>query len=152
MLHPGKNGFNHVHQTKGGKVLAVYPDMKSYNWTTGYNIAKGEWENMLWPQPGEKTLVCPAIDGGHSWEAGTYSPRTKLFYRVAQEWCMYLTVQPKSGGTTISAGAESAGSAAVRPGVHERRVDRHAPAGRQEPRPAHGTRSGHRQARLGEAL
>ncbi len=81
-----------MHQTKGGKVLAVYPDMKSYNWTTGYNIAKGEWENMLWPQPGEKTLVCPAIDGGHSWEAGTYSPRTKLFYRVAQEWCMYLTV------------------------------------------------------------
>jgi len=107
VLHPGKNGFNHVHQTKGGKVLAVYPDMKSYNWTTGYDIAKGEWQNILWPQPGEKTLVCPAIDGGHSWEAGSYSPRTKLFYRVAQEWCMYLTVQPKSGGTTISAGSES---------------------------------------------
>jgi len=81
--------------------------MKNYNWTTGYNIAKGEWENMLWPKPGEKTLVCPAIDGGHSWQAGTYSPRIKLFYRVAQEWCMYLTAQPKSGGTTISAGAES---------------------------------------------
>ncbi len=25
---------------------------------------------------GEKTLVCPAIDGGHSWNAGTYSPKT----------------------------------------------------------------------------
>ncbi len=107
VVHPGKNGFNAVHQTKGGKVLAVYPDMKSFNWTTGYNIAKGEWENMLWPQPGEKTLVCPAIDGGHSWQAGSYSPKTKLFYRVAQEWCMYLTAQPKSGGTTISAGAET---------------------------------------------
>jgi len=107
VLHPGKNGFNHVHQTKGGKVLAVYPDMKNYNWTSGYNIAKGEWENMLWPKPGEKTLVCPAIDGGHSWNGGTYSPRTKLFYRVAQEWCMHLTVQPKTGGTTISAGSET---------------------------------------------
>jgi len=107
VLHPGKNGFNHVHMTKGGKVVNVYKDMNSINWTTGYNIQKGEWENMLWPKPGEQTLVCPAIDGGHSWEAGTYSPQTKLFYRVAQEWCMKLTVQPKTGGTTISAGSET---------------------------------------------
>jgi glucose dehydrogenase len=70
-------------------------------------MAKGQWENILWPKPGEQTLVCPAIDGGHSWEAGTYSPQTKLFYRVVQEWCMKLTVQPKTGGTTISAGSET---------------------------------------------
>jgi alcohol dehydrogenase (cytochrome c) len=106
ILHPGKNGFNHVFQAKGGKVLNVYKDMNNINWTTGYDIAKGEWQNMLWPEPGKQTLVCPAIDGGHSWEAGTYSPKTKMFYRVAQEWCMKLTVQPKSGGTTISAGSE----------------------------------------------
>jgi PQQ-dependent dehydrogenase (methanol/ethanol family) len=103
---PGKNGFNHVFDAKTGKVLNVYPDMKNANWTTGYNIAKGEWENMLWPEPGKQTLVCPAIDGGHSWNGGSYSPKTKLFYRVVQEWCMKLTVQPKGGGTTISAGSE----------------------------------------------
>jgi PQQ-dependent dehydrogenase (methanol/ethanol family) len=107
VLHPGKNGFNHVHERKGGKVVNVYPDMKSHNWTTGYNIEKGEWENMLWPKPGEKTLVCPAIDGGHSWNAGAYSPQTKLFYRIANEWCMYLTVAPKTGGTKITAGSET---------------------------------------------
>jgi PQQ-dependent dehydrogenase (methanol/ethanol family) len=107
VLHPGKNGFNHVHERKGGKVVNVYKDMNNINWTTGYNIAKGQWENMLWPEPGVQTLVCPAIDGGHSWEAGSYSPQTGLFYRVAQEWCMKLTVQPKSGGTTISAGSEN---------------------------------------------
>ena len=66
--------------------------MKNYNWTSGFNMETGEWENMLWPIAGEKTLVCPAIDGGHSWNAGTYSPKTGLFYRIANEWCMYLTV------------------------------------------------------------
>jgi len=107
VLHPGKNGFNHVHDRKTGKPLAVYPDMKSYNWTTGFNLETGEWENMLWPEPGVKTLVCPAIDGGHSWNAGSYSGQTKLFYRITNEWCMNLTVAPKGGGTTISAGSDT---------------------------------------------
>ncbi len=107
VLHPGKNGFNHVHDRKTGKPINVYPDMKSHNWTTGYNLETGQWENQLWPKAGEKTLVCPAIDGGHSWNAGTYSPQTKLFYRIANEWCMYLTVAPKGGGTVISAGSEA---------------------------------------------
>src|SRR2546426_9024560 len=81
--------------------------MKSFNWTTGFNLETGKWENMLWRKAGVKTLVCPAIDGGHSWNAGAYSPQTKLFYRIANEWCMDLTVSPKGGGTTITAGSES---------------------------------------------
>lgn len=107
VLHPGKNGFNHVHDRKTGKPINVYPDMKNFNWTTGFNLETGQWENMLWPKPGVKTLVCPAIDGGHSWNAGTYSPQTGLFYRIANEWCMNLTVAPKQGGTTITAGSET---------------------------------------------
>jgi len=107
VLHPGKNGFNHVHDRKTGKPLNVYADMKSFNWTTGFNIETSKWENMLWPKAGVKTLVCPAIDGGHSWNAGAYNPQTRLFYRIANEWCMDLTVAPKGGGTTITAGAET---------------------------------------------
>jgi PQQ-dependent dehydrogenase (methanol/ethanol family) len=107
VLHPGKNGFNHVHDRKTGKPINVYADMKNYNWTTGFNLETGEWENMLWPKAGEKTLVCPAIDGGHSWNAGAYSPQTGLFYRIANEWCMWLTIAPEGGGTTITAGSET---------------------------------------------
>jgi PQQ-dependent dehydrogenase (methanol/ethanol family) len=98
VLHPGKNGFNHIHDVATGQPINVYPDMKNQNWTSGYNMETGQWENMLWPVVGEKTLVCPAIDGGHSWNPGTYSPQTGLFYRIANEWCMYLTVNPKEGG------------------------------------------------------
>jgi alcohol dehydrogenase (cytochrome c) len=106
VLHPGKNGFNHVHDRKTGQPIAVYPDMKHFNWTTGFDIEKGQWMNMLRPKAGENTLVCPAIDGGHSWNAGTYSPQTKLFYRVVNEWCMRLTVNPPEGGKT-TAGSET---------------------------------------------
>ena len=105
ILHPGKNGFNHVHDAKTGQPINVYPDMKNQNWTTGFNLETGQWENMLWPKADEKTLVCPAIDGGHSWNAGAYSPQTGLFYRVTQEWCMWLTVAPKGGADYITAGA-----------------------------------------------
>ena len=101
---PGKNGFNHVHDRKTGQPINVYPDMKNYNWTTGFNLESGQWENMLWPKAGEKTLVCPAIDGGHSWNAGAYNPDNGLFYRIANEWCMWLTVAPEKGGT-VTAGA-----------------------------------------------
>ncbi|MEM7365118.1 MAG: PQQ-binding-like beta-propeller repeat protein [Pseudomonadota bacterium] len=105
VIHPGKNGFNHVHDTKTGQPLAVYPDMNNQNWTTGFNLETGQWENMLWPKAGEKTLVCPAIDGGHSWNAGTYDPSTNTFYRVVNEWCMWLTVNPEEGAAA-TAGSE----------------------------------------------
>jgi glucose dehydrogenase len=107
VLHPGKNGFNHVHDRKTGKPINVYADMKNYNWTTGFNLETGEWENMLWPKAGEKTLVCPAIDGGHSWNAGAYSPQTGLFYRITNEWCMWLTVAPEGGGIKVTDGSET---------------------------------------------
>lgn len=106
VLHPGKNGFNHVHDRKTGQPINVYPAQKSQNWTTGFNLETGQWENMLWPKAGEKTLVCPAIDGGHSWNAGAYSPDTGLQYRVVNEWCMYLVVNPEEGGTA-TAGTET---------------------------------------------
>jgi alcohol dehydrogenase (cytochrome c) len=106
VLHPGKNGFNHVHDVATGQPINVYPDMKNHNWTSGFNLETGQWENMLWPVAGEKTLVCPAIDGGHSWNPGTYNPQTGLFYRIANEWCMYLTVNPKEGGPA-TAGSET---------------------------------------------
>jgi PQQ-dependent dehydrogenase (methanol/ethanol family) len=106
VLHNGKNGFKHVHERKGGKPVAVYAAMKTQNWTSGYNMQKGQWENMLWPKVGVKTKVCPAIDGGHSFNSGSYSPITKLDYRVVQEWCMWLTVNPKEGAAS-SAGSET---------------------------------------------
>jgi PQQ-dependent dehydrogenase (methanol/ethanol family) len=105
VLHVGKNGFYHVHDRKSGKPMNVYPNTKAINWTTGFNLETGEWENMLWPEAGKKTLVCPHIEGGHSWNAGAYNPDTGLFYRVAQEWCMWLTIAKEGGQDAVTIGA-----------------------------------------------
>lgn len=104
VLHPGKSGFNHVHDVATGQPLAVYSAMNHQNWTSGFNMETGEFENMLWPVSGEKTLVCPAIDGGHSWNAGSFDPSTGTSFRTVQEWCMWLTVAHKDGSGPISAG------------------------------------------------
>jgi PQQ-dependent dehydrogenase (methanol/ethanol family) len=106
VMHVGKNGFIHVHDAKSGQPLNIYSAQRTQNWTTGFNLETGQWENMLWPKAGEKTLVCPAIDGGHSWNHGSYSPETGLFYRTNAEWCMWLTIAPKGGADYISAGSE----------------------------------------------
>ncbi len=104
VLHPGKSGFNHVHDAATGQPLAVYSAMNHQNWTSGFNLETGEFENMLWPVAGEKTLVCPAIDGGHSWNAGSYNPNNGIHYRTVQEWCMWLTIAHKDGSGPISFG------------------------------------------------
>src|SRR3712207_2722926 len=41
---------------------------------------------------GKHTNLCPAINGGMSWNSGTYSPKTGLYYKVGNEWCMDLEV------------------------------------------------------------
>jgi len=41
---------------------------------------------------GKSTNLCPAIAGGISWNSGTYSPKTGLYYKVGNEWCMDLEV------------------------------------------------------------
>jgi len=38
------------------------------------------------------TPLCPAIAGGISRNAGAYSPKNGLYYKIAQEWCMEITV------------------------------------------------------------
>ena len=39
-----------------------------------------------------KPPLCPAIAGGISWNAGAYSPKTGLYYKISQEWCMEMEV------------------------------------------------------------
>ena len=37
--------------------------------------------------------LCPAIAGGVSWNSGAYSPKTGLYYKVGNEWCITLDVK-----------------------------------------------------------
>jgi outer membrane protein assembly factor BamB len=37
--------------------------------------------------------LCPAIAGGVSWNSGAYSPKTGLYYKIGNEWCITLDVK-----------------------------------------------------------
>ena len=41
---------------------------------------------------GKQTALCPAINGGMSWNSGSYNPKTGLYYKVGNEWCMDLEI------------------------------------------------------------
>ena len=55
---------------------------------------------------GKHANLCPAIAGGISWNSGTYNPKTGLYYKVGQEWCMDLEVVKTTPVTEPMAAAQ----------------------------------------------
>lgn len=91
VVHPTKAGFVFVFDRKTGKPVNVYKGVDNINFVKDIkpdgtlvgrrDLAEGSHKNL-----------CPAIAGGYSWNAGSYSPRTKLLYKVGFEWCIDLDV------------------------------------------------------------
>jgi alcohol dehydrogenase (cytochrome c) len=89
-----------VHPNKGGYVYVYDMNLNFKNaWNLVHysNFIKGvdAQGNLVGRQDlseGKHTNVCPAIAGGISWNSGTYSPKTGLYYKVGNEWCMDMDV------------------------------------------------------------
>jgi alcohol dehydrogenase (cytochrome c) len=92
-----KNGQNYVvHPNKGGYVYVfdenlgfknAWPLVKNINFIQGVG-KDGKPIGRRDLGEGKFTNLCPAIGGGISWNSGTYNPKTGLYYKVGQEWCM----------------------------------------------------------------
>jgi alcohol dehydrogenase (cytochrome c) len=90
VVHPSKAGFVFVFDRKG-KPVNVYKGVDNINFVEDIrndgtlvgrrDLAEGKHKNL-----------CPAIAGGYSWNAGSYSPKNGLMYKVGYEWCMDLEV------------------------------------------------------------
>lgn len=68
---------------------------------------------------GDEKFICPSVWGGKSWQAGAYSPLTKLFYVPLAESCN--TQAPTRGEFTAGnyVGSITAGPRVLPPGVNE---------------------------------
>jgi PQQ-dependent dehydrogenase (methanol/ethanol family) len=91
IVHPNKSGFVFVYDRKG-KVQNVWRLVKNMNFvqdikTDGTLVGRRDLTE------GEHRNLCPFIAGGISWNAGSYNPKTGLYYKVGNEWCMDLTVK-----------------------------------------------------------
>jgi PQQ-dependent dehydrogenase (methanol/ethanol family) len=92
MVHPNKGGFIFVYDRTNGKVQNVWKLAKNINFVqdidkSGNLVGRRDLSEGVVNPP-----LCPAIAGGISWNSGAYSPRTGLYYKIAQEWCQEMEV------------------------------------------------------------
>ncbi len=96
-----RDGKNYVvHPNKGGYVYVFDDELHFQNaWPLVHNINFIQGVDKDGKLIGRKDLtegknkdLCPAINGGISWNTGTYSPATGLYYKIGNEWCMDLEV------------------------------------------------------------
>jgi alcohol dehydrogenase (cytochrome c) len=92
IVHPNKGGFVFVYD-RDLKVQNVYPIVNAINFVKGIDPKTGELSGRRDFSAGKQSEpLCPAINGGVSWNNGSYSPQTKLYYKIGNEWCIDLTV------------------------------------------------------------
>jgi alcohol dehydrogenase (cytochrome c) len=92
-VHPNKGGFIFVYDRSNGKVENVWRLTKNINFVKDIDPKTGELIGRRDLSLGVvKPPLCPAIAGGISWNAGAYSPKTGLYYKISQEWCMEMEV------------------------------------------------------------
>jgi alcohol dehydrogenase (cytochrome c) len=93
VVHPNKSGFIFVYDRANAKVENVWPLVKNINFVKTIDPKTGELIGRRDFQAGKVAEpLCPFIGGGVSWNSGSYSPATGMYYKTGQEWCMTLEV------------------------------------------------------------
>jgi alcohol dehydrogenase (cytochrome c) len=90
VVHPNKGGYVYVYDEML-KFQNAWPLVKNINFIEGVD-AQGKPVGRRDMREGKHSNLCPAIGGGISWNSGTYNPKTGLYYKVGQEWCMDLEI------------------------------------------------------------
>jgi len=93
VVHPNKGGFIFVYDRANAKVQNVWRIAKNINFVKDIDPKTGELIGRRDLSLGAASSpLCPAIAGGVSWNSGSYSPKTGLWYKIAQEWCQDIEV------------------------------------------------------------
>lgn len=91
IVHPNKSGFVFVYDRRA-KVQNVWRLVKNINFVQDIK-PDGTLVGRRDLTEGAHKNLCPFIAGGISWNSGSYNPKTGLYYKIGNEWCMDLTVQ-----------------------------------------------------------
>jgi len=92
VVHPNKGGFVFVYDRRDASIVNVWRLVKHINFVRDIDPRSGALIGRRDMAEGEHRNLCPAIAGGISWNSGAYSPKTGLYYKVGQEWCMDLKI------------------------------------------------------------
>ena len=92
VVHPNKSGYIFVYD-RSAKVKNVWRITENSNFVKNIDPKTGELIGRRDFSAGKvEEPLCPHISGGVSFNAGSYNPKTGLYYKLGQEWCMTLDV------------------------------------------------------------
>ncbi len=99
IVHLNKGGYVTVLDRVSGKVVNVWKLAKNANWVTSVDSKTGALIGRNEPEIGKQKIICPSILGVRSWNNGSYSPTSGLWYVNSYDTCNKVTVgtqDPKS--------------------------------------------------------
>jgi len=96
VVHPSRSGFVFVYD-RAGKLQNVWRLIKHINFVEDIK-PDGTLVGRREPTEGAQKGVCPASSGGTGWSAGSFNPRTGLYYKVGNEWCMDIDAGKSAPG------------------------------------------------------
>ena len=102
-VHQNKSGFVFVYDRATGKIQNVWPMIHTWNFVKTIDPRSGELIDRKSPRLGQPTFICPWIAGGRSWNSGSYSEKSGLWYNVGIEACEEVTVEKQTPVTEPSA-------------------------------------------------
>ena len=101
---PGKTGVVYTLDRETGEFLWATPTVtqnviSSIDGATG---AVSENPEVVFTSSGQTVLACPTLVGGKDWEAGAYSPLTKLMYFPLRNACARMMATTESDSVASS--------------------------------------------------
>lgn len=92
MAHLNKGGFVTVLERETGKVVRTWKFAEVTNWIADVDAKTGALVGPRnEPEIGKSKVLCPSVLGARSWNAGAYSPKAKLWFSNAHEFCNKVT-------------------------------------------------------------
>jgi alcohol dehydrogenase (cytochrome c) len=127
LVHLNKSGFVFVLDKNNGNIENIWRLSETINFAKDIDKKTGELIGRVDLEVNKPTLICPWAGGARSWNAGAYSPKTRLWYTAANELCGTLTprvqkTDPKDYGTG-HIGADDFGKLSLAPGHPPARID-----------------------------
>ncbi len=104
IVHSNKGGYVFVYDAENGSLQNAWPLADNISWVSGIDPKTGEWKDRKAPKFGEKSFACPWIVGAKSWNTGSYSPDTGLWYQNVMEICNVVEVDKNPPETIPLAG------------------------------------------------
>ncbi len=94
-VHQAKSGFVYVYDRTNGKIENVWTINKHVSFVKNVDPKTGQLIGRNPPATSEGHMFCPSMNGGRSWNAGSYNPDTKLWYNSRQELCTIAKTRPE---------------------------------------------------------